>query len=151
MDHMERHSGTMRGLGMLLNVAAILAGASAGTLLGDRLPQRLRDTLVAALGLFTLALGVQQAQAAFGDDLAGAAGRSAPLLVLGALLAGGLAGEAVELEEGSGRARRHDRRWRPAGGRHRPAAAGAGPYPRRQPAASGPACPVAAGLVAAIR
>jgi hypothetical protein len=50
MDHMERHSGTMRGLGTLLNVAAILAGASAGTLLGDRLPQRLRDTLVAALG-----------------------------------------------------------------------------------------------------
>ena len=39
-----------------------------GTLLGDRLPQRLRDTLVAALGLFTLALGVQQTLAAFGDE-----------------------------------------------------------------------------------
>lgn len=116
MDHMERHSGTMRGLGTLLNVAAILAGASAGTLLGDRLPQRLRDTLVAALGLFTLALGVQQAQAAFGDDLAGAAGRSAPLLVLGALLAG----EAVELEEGSGRARLPGRPHRPG---RRPVAA----------------------------
>jgi uncharacterized membrane protein YqgA involved in biofilm formation len=88
----------MRGLGTLLNVAAIAAGASAGTLLGDRLPERLRDTLVAALGLFTLALGVQQALAAFGDDLARTVGRSTPLLVLGALLAGGLAGEAVELE-----------------------------------------------------
>ena len=74
----------------MLNVAAIAVGASVGTLLGDRLPERLRDTLVAALGLFTLVLGVQQALAAFGDTLAGVVGRSAPLLVLGALLAGGL-------------------------------------------------------------
>jgi uncharacterized membrane protein YqgA involved in biofilm formation len=59
-------------------VAAIAAGASVGTLLGDRLPQRLRDTLVAALGLFTLALGIQQALAAFGDELARAVGRSVP-------------------------------------------------------------------------
>jgi uncharacterized membrane protein YqgA involved in biofilm formation len=88
----------MRGLGTLLNVAAIAVGASAGTLLGDRLAERLHDTLVAALGLFTLALGVQQALAAFGDELTGAVGRSAPLLVLGGLLAGGLAGEAVDLE-----------------------------------------------------
>jgi uncharacterized membrane protein YqgA involved in biofilm formation len=45
--------------------------------------------------------------AAFGDDLSGAVGRSAPLLVLGALLAGGLTGEAVRLEarlEGLGEA-----------------------------------------------
>jgi uncharacterized membrane protein YqgA involved in biofilm formation len=73
----------MRGLGTVLNVVAIAAGASVGTLLGGRLPERLRDTLVAALGLFTLALGVQQALAAFGDDLSRAVGRSAPLLVLG--------------------------------------------------------------------
>ena len=74
---------SMRGLGTVLNVVAIAAGASVGTLLGGRLPERLRDTLVAALGLFTLALGVQQALAAFGDDLSRAVGRSAPLLVLG--------------------------------------------------------------------
>ena len=83
----------------MLNVVAIAVGASIGTLLGGRLPERLGDTLVAALGLFTLGLGVQQALAAFGDDLSGAVGRSAPLLVLGALLAGGLTGEAVRLEE----------------------------------------------------
>jgi uncharacterized membrane protein YqgA involved in biofilm formation len=39
----------MRGLGTLLNLAAIAAGASVGSLLGDRLPQRLRDTLAATL------------------------------------------------------------------------------------------------------
>jgi uncharacterized protein len=88
----------MRGIGTLLNVAAIAAGASAGALLGDRLPERLRETLVAGLGLFTLALGVQQALAAFGDELARAVGQPAPLLVLGALLAGGLCGEAVQVE-----------------------------------------------------
>jgi uncharacterized protein len=74
----------MPGLGTVLNVVAIAVGASIGTLLGGRLPERLRDTLVTALGLFTLGLGVQQALAAFGDDLSGAVGRSAPLLVLGA-------------------------------------------------------------------
>jgi uncharacterized membrane protein YqgA involved in biofilm formation len=47
----------MRGLGTLLNLAAIVAGASVGALLGDRLPERLRDTLIATLGLFTLASG----------------------------------------------------------------------------------------------
>ena len=66
---------SMRGLGTVLNVVAIAAGAPVGTLLGGRLPEGLRDTLVAALGLFTLA--------AFGDDLSRAVGRSAPLLVLG--------------------------------------------------------------------
>jgi uncharacterized membrane protein YqgA involved in biofilm formation len=34
----------MPGLGTLLNVAAIVAGAAAGTLLGEWLPERLRDT-----------------------------------------------------------------------------------------------------------
>lgn len=67
-------------------------------MVADRLPERLRDTLAAGLGLFTLVLGVQQALAAFGDELAGAVGRSAPLVVLGALLAGGLIGEAAGLE-----------------------------------------------------
>jgi uncharacterized membrane protein YqgA involved in biofilm formation len=61
----------MRGLGTLLNVAAIAAGASVGSLLGDRLPQRLRDTLdqvmtpavVAAMtgvgGLLVIAIGLR--------------------------------------------------------------------------------------------
>ena len=50
----------MRGLGTLLNLAAIAAGVSVGALLGDRLPERLGESLVAALGLFTLALGVSR-------------------------------------------------------------------------------------------
>jgi uncharacterized protein len=88
----------MRGLGTLLNVAAIVVGASIGTLLGDRLPERLRETLVAGLGLFTVALGVQQALVTFGDDLTQVLGQSAPLVVLGAMLIGGLAGELAQLE-----------------------------------------------------
>jgi uncharacterized protein len=54
----------MPGLGTLLNVAAIVAGASAGTLLGDRLPERLRETLVACVGPLAV-LG------AFADGLRG--------------------------------------------------------------------------------
>jgi Bacterial protein of unknown function (DUF899)/Protein of unknown function (DUF554) len=53
----------MRGLGTLLNVAAIGVGASVGTLLGDCRPQRLRDTLVAAMtavgGLLVIAIGLR--------------------------------------------------------------------------------------------
>jgi uncharacterized membrane protein YqgA involved in biofilm formation len=44
----------MRGLGTLLNVAAIAAGASAGTLLGDRLPGRLRDAVKSLLDGFAM-------------------------------------------------------------------------------------------------
>ncbi len=44
--------------GTILNVAAILAGTTAGLLLGAKFPEKLRNTLTAALGLFTALLGV---------------------------------------------------------------------------------------------
>ena len=47
----------MPGLGTVINVAAILVGASIGVLLGHRLPQRTRDTVTDALGLVTLVIG----------------------------------------------------------------------------------------------
>jgi uncharacterized protein len=151
-------------LGTVLNVVAIAAGASIGTLLGGRLPERLRDTLVAALGLFTLALGVQQALAAFGDDLSGAVGRSAPLLVLGAF-ADGLHGDLGLLAVKSlldgfamlafasylGWGVAASGRWRPAGDRHRPAAAGPGHIRVANLLPAVLLAPLAAGLAAAAR
>jgi uncharacterized membrane protein YqgA involved in biofilm formation len=67
----------MRGLGTVLNVVAIAAGASVGTLLGGRLPERLRDTLVACVGPLAV-LG------AFADGLHGDLG----LLAVKSLLDG---------------------------------------------------------------
>jgi uncharacterized membrane protein YqgA involved in biofilm formation len=67
----------MRGLGTVLNVVAIATGASVGTLLGGRLPERLRDTLVACVGPLAV-LG------AFADGLHGDLG----LLAVKSLLDG---------------------------------------------------------------
>jgi uncharacterized membrane protein YqgA involved in biofilm formation len=85
----------VRGAGTLLNIAAVLAGASAGVLLGGRLPGRVRVTVMQGLGLFTLFLGAREGLL---TDNA--------LLLLGALLLGGLAGELLRVEDrlaGAGR------------------------------------------------
>jgi uncharacterized membrane protein YqgA involved in biofilm formation len=49
--------------GTLLNAAAVLVGALIGMLVGDRLPQRTRETVVFGLGLVTLTVGIGNAQA----------------------------------------------------------------------------------------
>jgi uncharacterized protein len=45
--------------GTLLNAATVLIGGLLGTVLGDRLPERLRENVVRGVGLFTLAMGVK--------------------------------------------------------------------------------------------
>jgi uncharacterized membrane protein YqgA involved in biofilm formation len=76
--------------GTLLNVATVLAGTLVGTLLGGRLPQAMHDRVLAGLGLVTLVLGV---------DLALAWRDTSVLYVLGGVLLGGLAGEAMRIED----------------------------------------------------
>lgn len=84
--------------GTLLNVAAIVAGAGAGTLLGGRVPVRVRTTLTDVLGVFVIVLGIGDALGTFGVELAGALGRSAVLVILGSLLVGGVIGELIDIE-----------------------------------------------------
>lgn len=74
--------------GTIINVAAILIGGALGLVLGARLPERLRQTVMAGLGLFTLVLGVQMFLST----------RNA-LIVLVSLLIGGLLGEWWRLED----------------------------------------------------
>jgi hypothetical protein len=76
--------------GTLINVGAILAGTLVGGLLGSRLPAGLQQRVLAGLGLVTLVLGV---------DLALAWRDTNPLYVLGGVLLGGLAGEALAIED----------------------------------------------------
>lgn len=45
--------------GTLLNAATVLVGGLIGLFFGARLPDRMRSTLVAGLGLFTAAIGIQ--------------------------------------------------------------------------------------------
>jgi len=76
--------------GTFINVAAILAGTLIGVLVGGRLPEGLQRRVLAGLGLVTLVIGV---------DLALAWRDTSALYVLGAVLLGGLAGEALRIED----------------------------------------------------
>ena len=89
----------MRGTGTILNMVAILIGSGLGVLIGHRLPQRTRDTVTDALGLVTLVIGslsiVALTNTAFSDSV----GTAAPLLiVLGALVIGGIIGSLLQIE-----------------------------------------------------
>jgi uncharacterized protein len=74
--------------GTLINIATVLLGGSLGTLVGARLPQRLRETVLWALGLFVIALGVKLT---FDSQNA--------LITLGSVLVGGILGEWWRLED----------------------------------------------------
>jgi len=74
--------------GTLINVALIVVGSALGLLIGARLPERLRSTLMAGMGLFTLGLGLQQFLKT-----------ANPILVLVSIVLGTLLGEAARLED----------------------------------------------------
>ncbi len=76
-------------IGTLINVATILIGGMLGLAMGSRLPERLRQTVMAGLGLFTFAYGMKMF---FSTQNA--------LVVLGSLLIGALLGEWWRVEDG---------------------------------------------------
>ncbi|WP_148614732.1 DUF554 domain-containing protein [Nocardioides rubriscoriae] len=88
------------GIGTAVNVATVLVGAVLGRLLGDRLPERTRDLVTDGLGLVTLLIAATSATAVLDPALADEVGDSAPLLiVLGAVLLGGITGSLLRLED----------------------------------------------------
>jgi uncharacterized protein len=94
-----RSSMVFPGIGTVVNVIAVLVGSSVGLLLGARLPTRTRDTVTDALGLVTLLIGALSAAEVGSAALADAVGSAAPvLIVLGALLLGGIAGSLLDIE-----------------------------------------------------
>ena len=90
-------------IGTLINVGTVIAGTTLGVALGSRLPERVRETLMHALGLVTLLVGVSQGLAAFRPPLSDLT-RGAVLIVLGSVLVGGLVGELLGIERGLDRA-----------------------------------------------
>lgn len=73
--------------GTLLNTATVLVGGLLGTVLGDRLPERIRENVIRGVGLFTLAMGAK-----FALDT------SNLLYLLGSVLIGGLVGALADLD-----------------------------------------------------
>lgn len=79
---------------------AVLVGAGLGLLLGNRLPERTRDVVTDALGLVTLLIAALSCMSVLDPALRAAVGPSAPvLIVLGALLIGGITGSLLRLEQ----------------------------------------------------
>lgn len=88
------------GVGTLINIAAILAGGAMGVLVGNRLSLKTRILTTDVLGLVTL-LGAGSALIRmWSSEFRSAFPSGWPLLViLGALLIGGLIGSALKLED----------------------------------------------------
>lgn len=89
--------------GTLINAGTVLIGTLLGSFFGARLPERIRETLMHALGLITLVLGVDQALAAFRPPLSEVT-RASVVIIMGSVLAGGVIGELLRIEEGLNRA-----------------------------------------------
>lgn len=73
-----------------------------GTVIGDRLPRRLQETVFHSLGLVTIVIGVNAALEAFRPALADLT-RASLLIVMGSVLVGGIIGELLGIERGLNR------------------------------------------------
>lgn len=90
----------MIGLGVATNVATVLVGGLLGLLIGHRLPETTRRIVTDALGLVTLLIAALSAWAVTDPALPAAVGDQGPvLIVLGALVLGGIVGSLLRLED----------------------------------------------------
>ncbi len=80
--------------GTLINIATVLVGTLIGVTVGSRLPEGMRQRVLAGLGMVTLVIGVDLALAWGREDTS----QSTPLYVLGGVLIGGIIGEALGIE-----------------------------------------------------
>ena len=75
--------------GTIINVAAIVVGSLIGIFFGARLSDKLKSTIIAGMGLFLVAMGIQMFLKTENS-----------LIVLGAILIGTLLGEWWRIEDG---------------------------------------------------
>lgn len=75
--------------GTIINVLTVIVGGTLGTLLGNRLPEKMRGTVMSGLGLMVAVIGMQMALSS----------RNV-LIVLGSILVGGILGEALKIQDG---------------------------------------------------
>jgi hypothetical protein len=74
--------------GTFINVAAILIGGTIGLLFGSRISERFKNTVIAGMGIFTVAMGMGMFLESENQ-----------LVVLGALIIGALIGEWIGIED----------------------------------------------------
>lgn len=74
--------------GTFLNIAAVLVGGAIGLIFGSRIPERFKSTVIAGMGLFTGAMGLQMFFRSENQ-----------LIVLGAIIIGIILGEWMKIED----------------------------------------------------
>ena len=75
--------------GTFINVGTVLLGTLIGVLIGHRLPDGIQQRVLMGLGMVTLVLGIDNALEWRDTN---------PIIVMGAVLLGGIAGEAIGIE-----------------------------------------------------
>ena len=88
----------MHGLGTIVNVAAIVVGGLAGLLGGRRIPERLQKTLMSAMGVSVLFVGVSGALSQMLRAEGGALTVQGTMMIL-SLAIGAVLGELLDLED----------------------------------------------------
>lgn len=87
--------------GTLINIVAVLIGGTLGSLLGNRLPANVQETVMNGLGLLVLVIGVDMA-----------AGSANILIPMFSVLLGGVLGELLRIDDGlTWLGRRAEERW----------------------------------------
>jgi uncharacterized membrane protein YqgA involved in biofilm formation len=81
--------------GTFINIATVLLGTTIGVTVGSRLSESVQQRVLYGLGLVTLVIGASLALSWSGPGTT----RQTPLYVLGGILLGGLAGEAIGIEQ----------------------------------------------------
>ena len=88
----------MPGLGVIVNVAAVLAGTAVGLLFGRLIAERFRLIAFSGIGLATMVIGASMSLGGMADLSASELGSYAALVLVGALVVGALVGEGLRIE-----------------------------------------------------
>lgn len=89
----------MIGLGTMINIVAVVVGATVGLLIGNRFSATTRETVTNGLGLITLVVGALNIAAISDDSFSDAVGSEWTLIVvLGAVVLGGILGSSLGIE-----------------------------------------------------
>jgi hypothetical protein len=99
IQFMNGDNSVLIGLGTLINVIAIVAGAAFGVLAGSRLSLKTRELITDVLGLITILAAAGAVIPMFTSEYSQSLPKGWTLLsVLGSLLIGGIIGSALKLE-----------------------------------------------------
>lgn len=89
----------MIGLGTVINVAAILVGATIGLLIKGGIPKRFQDTMTSAIALCTIFIGISGAMSGLLGVLEGQLQTQDTMMMIASLILGALVGEGIDIEK----------------------------------------------------